>query len=902
MIVKGAARSGPRQLAIYLMRVERYNTGEEAELIEFRSPWAAAATGSRESCAAMLIEAFRDWQDLAEATKQGRDGLYRSEISPAPEYAMGMTREQIIRAADMLEEELGFKGQDRVIVRHAGTDGRAHFHVVWPRTDLDSMKLIPDSFNYVAHERASKRMELEFGHEFVAGKHAKRDRERQPEFPRQDHDYAEAQMAQRSGMTPDERKEQMTALRTAAANGQELKKALEDAGYVLAKGDRGYLVVDGAGVHSALSRNIGLKKDQTEAFMADVPLATLPTIEEAKAKQEQKVLSAQPPDPAEAQTPPAEMTDAERKAQVSALRQQSDNAPAFKSALEEAGYLLTHGPRNGFYVIDQNAEVFNLSRFSGISGKEYKDFMAGIDPASVPDLEKGKAIQQARAAEALRPGPEESKFLPTPEAPPPSKFLPEKPAYNFDTYSPARVAEREAARLKELEASKFLNPPAKSPAPPVHEVAPVPPSQQVQPTIPPQAAKPIDLSYYSPAGPAERETPRGKEPGTSKFITPAPAKIPEPPAPASEKTAAPPPQQIQPTIPSAAPKPIDLSYYSPADVPERDVPRKKELEGAHEKQTLPLEPPPKTERGDDAQLPPWRKIDPDRKTHITSLKAWADGAQDFKRALEEAGYTLASGERGYTLVDKDGKVFNLFAHIPENKIRLEAFMSPIPLSSLPSVEDVWEARKKRDVWVPPPPIANTPAGWAPEDQKLYDLERSLIRRAEDELSSLKELHSRQIRVTEIDLDREVVQKMGEYKTIQDQQLEAFLAARKESRSGYQAVLDGIQSRINPTLAAEKAQARQKEFVDFHRRLAKERTDYENLLQQTKQERMELLHERQGYELTARETKLDEDRERYISEYHEAERLRAEYEAQSIHDELEKNDSLGDGPPPPKLGK
>jgi hypothetical protein len=884
------------------MRVERYDTGEEAELIEFRSPWAAAATGSRESCAAMLIEAFRDWQDLAEATKQGRDGLYRSEISPAPEYAMGMTREQIIRAADILEEELGFKGQDRVIVRHAGTDGRAHMHVVWPRTDLDSMKLIPDSYNFVAHERASKRMELEFGHEFVAGKHAKRDRERQPEFPRQDHDYAEAQMAQRSGMTPDERKEQMTALRAAAANGQELKKALEDAGYILAKGDRGYLVVDGAGVHSALSRNIGLKKDQTEAFMADVPLATLPTIVEAKAMQEQKVLSAQPPAPVEAQTPAAEMTDAERKAQVSALRERSDNAPAFKSALEEAGYLLVHGPRNGFYVIDQTGAVFNLSRLSGLSGKEYKDFMAPVDPASVPDVEKGKAIQQARAADAPKPGPEESKFLPAPEAPRPSKFLPEKPAYDDATYSPARVAEREAARVKELEASKFLNLPASTSEPPVHEAAPVPPPQQVQPTIPPQTVKPIDLSYYSPAGPAEHEAPRGKEPEGSKFLTPAPAKITEPRAPANEKTAAPPPQQIQPAIPSKAPKPLDLSYYSPARTDEREVPRAKKPERAPENQPLPVEPQPKPERGDDAPQRPWREIDPDRKTQITSLKAWADGAQDFKRALEEAGYTLASGKGGYTLVDKEGKVFNLFAHIPENKIRLGAFMSPIPLSILPSVEQVWEARKKRDVWVPPPPIANTPAGWAPEDQKHYDLERSLIRRAEDELSNLKELHSRQIRVTEIDLDREVVQKMGEYKTIQDQQLEAFLAARKEHRTGLQGVLDGIQSRINPTLAAEKAQARQKEFVDFHRRLAKERADYENLLQQTKQERMELLHERQGYELTARESKLEEDRERYISEYHEAERLRAEYEDQSIQDELEKNDILGDGPPPPKLGK
>ncbi|HEX5323313.1 MAG TPA: hypothetical protein VFW40_05960 [Capsulimonadaceae bacterium] len=192
--------------------------------------------------------------------------------------------------------------------------------------------------------------------------------------------------------------------------------------------------------------------------------------------------------------------------------------------------------------------------------------------------------------------------------------------------------------------------------------------------------------------------------------------------------------------------------------------------------------------------------------------------------------------------------------------------------------------------------------WAPEDQKLYDLERSLLRRAEDEISSLKELHSRQIRTTEIELDREIVQKMGEYKTIQDQQANAFLAARKERRTGLQGILDGIQSRLNPTLAAEAAQARQKEFIDFHRRLSKERADYENLLQQTKQERMELLHERQAYELSLRQGRLEEERERYIGEYKEAERLRAEYEAQSIHDELERNDDIGDGPPPPKLGK
>ena len=38
------------------------------------------------------------------------------------------------------------------------------------------MRMIEDGQNYAADERASHRLELEFGHEHVPGKHSKRDR------------------------------------------------------------------------------------------------------------------------------------------------------------------------------------------------------------------------------------------------------------------------------------------------------------------------------------------------------------------------------------------------------------------------------------------------------------------------------------------------------------------------------------------------------------------------------------------------------------------------------------------------------------------------------------------------------------------------------------------------------
>src|ERR1700685_3281699 len=109
MIAKGASRSGARQLAVYLMRVERWDTGEPAELLELRSPWAAGLDdgAAGHHTAEQLVEAFRDWQTLVEGTKQGRDGLYHAEISPEAHEAATMTPEQWKRAADILGEGLG---------------------------------------------------------------------------------------------------------------------------------------------------------------------------------------------------------------------------------------------------------------------------------------------------------------------------------------------------------------------------------------------------------------------------------------------------------------------------------------------------------------------------------------------------------------------------------------------------------------------------------------------------------------------------------------------------------------------------------------------------------------------------------------------------------------------------
>jgi hypothetical protein len=266
VIIKGKSRAGPSQLAYHLGRAD---TNERVEILQLDS-------------AGTTADAFRDWQTYTLATK-GKLGLYHANIDPDAKYEM--TPEQWMRAVEILEEELGLQGQPRAVVMHE-KNGREHIHVVWARTDMDTMTLRSDSQNYQAHERASLRLEQEFGHELVPGKHAKRDREAQRDMPRAEVSHDEWQQAERSGMDHRQRKAQVTALFEASDSGPAFKAALEDAGYVLVRGDkRGYVLLDTDGRAHSLSRQLpGVKAADLRAFMVDIDLDRLPGVAEARAE------------------------------------------------------------------------------------------------------------------------------------------------------------------------------------------------------------------------------------------------------------------------------------------------------------------------------------------------------------------------------------------------------------------------------------------------------------------------------------------------------------------------------------------------------------------------------------------------------------------------------------------
>ena len=273
MIVKGRARSGPEQLAAYLLRV---GDGERATILD------------RDIYGDDLHNDFLLFDAIGDAGRTDKT-LYHAQICPEAKYGREMTPEQWLRSAEMLAEEMGMAHHPRRVVLHDGGDN-PHVHVVFQRADPETLKMWEVWENFKKHEKASLRMSEEFGMEIVPGKHVKRDRKKQPEFPRAETTQAEEQQAKRLGISTDERKEQITALRQQCDDAQAFKNALEDAGYVLAKGDkRGFVLVDGEGEVFSLSKFVtDIKNKEYKAFMAPIDREALPSVDEAKAIQERR--------------------------------------------------------------------------------------------------------------------------------------------------------------------------------------------------------------------------------------------------------------------------------------------------------------------------------------------------------------------------------------------------------------------------------------------------------------------------------------------------------------------------------------------------------------------------------------------------------------------------------------
>jgi hypothetical protein len=303
------------------------------------------------------------------------------------------------------------------------------------------MVLCPDSQNYLAHERASQRLEMEFGHEPVPGKHAKRDRDKQPEFPRAEANQAEWQQGERTGIDAATRKDQVTALRQASDNAQAFEVALEEQGYILAKGDRrDFVIVDQTGSIHSLGRQIqDIKAAQLREFMKPIDRETLPSAAQAVAfqRQRQQERLRQEPLPPEKtlQPEPKQPEPKQQEPQPQETQKQPKAEPAQKTPPEPApDSIQAQSEAVRKAVTERQAE--ERRRLVETQTAELDKLRQELTRETREKLDRFDAIHREQAKDLLREQKEaRAGFMDSLQ----------------NLFSPARAAEREAERRREQE-------------------------------------------------------------------------------------------------------------------------------------------------------------------------------------------------------------------------------------------------------------------------------------------------------------------------------------------------------------------------------------------------------------------------------------------------------------------
>jgi hypothetical protein len=263
MIAKGNLHAHGAKLAAYL--TTSY-ADEIAELVELRG---FAATNIR--------DAFIDVMIQAAATKAAKPFFHAYVRAPEGEE---LTRDQWQTFADRLEKQLGFDDQPRAVAFHHGADGESHMHIAWSRIDLASLTAIDPGLYKNKMKNLCREFEQEFGLTPVAN-------ERADDVKTKSAARAEFEQSRRLGTDLKAIRNTILECWQSADSGQAFAAALDEHGFILAKGDRrDYVIIDREGGDHALSKRItGATAPETRQRMADIDRASLPSVDDAKTMQ-----------------------------------------------------------------------------------------------------------------------------------------------------------------------------------------------------------------------------------------------------------------------------------------------------------------------------------------------------------------------------------------------------------------------------------------------------------------------------------------------------------------------------------------------------------------------------------------------------------------------------------------
>jgi len=101
------------------------------------------------------------------------------------------------------------------------------------------------------------------------------------------------------------------------------------------------------------------------------------------------------------------------KEEVTAAFRTSDGPEAFRAALQECGYTLARGDRRDYVILDEKGGIHSLARrIDGMKAPELREFMAALNPESVPNIEQAREIiaERDRRAREIKESHDEARI------------------------------------------------------------------------------------------------------------------------------------------------------------------------------------------------------------------------------------------------------------------------------------------------------------------------------------------------------------------------------------------------------------------------------------------------------------------------------------------------------------
>ena len=327
MIIDGASRSNSAQAVWYLLEKNR-GENETSRLIEVKGTMSQDVQG-----------AALEWEIIAAGTRC-KEFVYHISINL--QEGEHLTPEQWEQAVEHTALRLGLQNNQRIVVEHEKEGRGDHQHVIFNRIDPDTGKAVNMGHDYVKHERAARELEKEFGLEPVKGRLFVLDgAERADRQPKD----SEKEQAKRNGVNLKQWQREIRDIlleqqeANPNSNGHDLAAALERKGHLIAKGDKvAFVILDPSGTPQRMAQSLDLRIRNGEfaEHFGDINPETLPSVEEARARQEEYQAEQQK---ARAGHMAATLYDREGMAgqQEDALRHVRDKHKAREQGAEEGG-------------------------------------------------------------------------------------------------------------------------------------------------------------------------------------------------------------------------------------------------------------------------------------------------------------------------------------------------------------------------------------------------------------------------------------------------------------------------------------------------------------------------------------------------------------------------------------